>query len=137
MYAAWQQAQLSLSRGGLGFRSLSHHTSAAFISSLCSSGFGVHSSHHLSEAVEIFNSLVSQQDSVSVEPSSKLDDHDFNLLFNTSSVADKAHYLLFVSLSPPPPPPPPVLHCGFPLRAMAWPGYIRGLPMCTVPWQCT
>ena len=38
--AAWQQAQLSLSR----FWSLSHHSSAAFISSLCSSGFGLHSS---------------------------------------------------------------------------------------------
>ena len=36
--AAWQQAQLSLSRGGLGLRSLSHHASAAFISSLSSSG---------------------------------------------------------------------------------------------------
>ena len=44
---AWQQAQLSPSRGGLGFRSLSHHSPAAFISSLCSSGFGLQSSHHL------------------------------------------------------------------------------------------
>ena len=30
---AWQQAQLSPSRGGLGFRSLSRHSPAAFISS--------------------------------------------------------------------------------------------------------
>ena len=37
---AWQQAQLSLSRGGLGLRSLVHHSSAAFIASVCSSGFG-------------------------------------------------------------------------------------------------
>ena len=28
---AWKQAQLSLSRGGLGLRSLSHHAPAAFI----------------------------------------------------------------------------------------------------------
>ena len=34
---AWQQAQLSLCKGGLGLRSLSHHASAAFIASLSSS----------------------------------------------------------------------------------------------------
>ena len=56
--AEWQQVQLSLSSEGLGFRSLPHHLSAtrihlllmllwlwsAFISSLCSCGFGLHSS---------------------------------------------------------------------------------------------
>ena len=100
----WQQAQLSPSRGGLGFRSLSHHSSAAFISSLCSSGLGMHSSPHLTQAVEIFNSLVSPADVVSVESllttpvsqkslSGKLDDHVFNLLLNSSSVADKARLL--------------------------------------------
>ena len=101
---AWQQAQLSPSRVGLGFRSLSRHSSAAFISSLCSSDFGLHSSPHLSQAVEIFNSLVSPADIVSVESllttpvsqkslSGKLDDHVFNLLLNSSSVADKARLL--------------------------------------------
>ena len=65
----WQQAQLSPSRGGLGFRSVSRHSSAAFISSLCSSGFGMHSSPHLTQAVEIFNSLVSPADVVSVDQS--------------------------------------------------------------------
>ena len=51
----------------------------------------ISSAHHLSEAVEVFNSLVSQQDAVSAKSlfslsvsqkslSSKLDDHDFNLL---------------------------------------------------------
>ena len=101
---AWQLALLSPSRGGLGFRSLSCHSSAVFISSLCSSGFGMHSSPHLSQAVEIFNSLVSPADVVSVESllttpvsqkslSSKLDDHVFNLLLNSSSVADKARIL--------------------------------------------
>ena len=63
---AWDQAQLSLSRGGLGLWSLSHHSSAAFISSLCLSGSGLHLSHHLAQAVEIFNGLVSLQDAVSV-----------------------------------------------------------------------
>ena len=65
--------------------------------------FGLHdSSHHLSQAVEIFNSLVSQQDAVSVESllslpvsqksfSSKFTDHDStDLLLNTSSVEEKA-----------------------------------------------
>ena len=42
---AWEQAKLSLSRGGLGLMSLSHHSSAAFISSICSSGLGSQSVH--------------------------------------------------------------------------------------------
>ena len=101
---AWQQAQLSPSRGGLGFRSLFRHSSAAFISSLCSSGFGLQSSHHLSQAIETFNSLVSPADAVSVESlltssvsqkylSGKLDDRVFNMLLNSSSVADKVRLL--------------------------------------------
>ena len=101
--AAWQQAQLSLSRGGLGFRSLSHHSTTAFISSKCSSGFGL---HYLSQAVEFFNCLVSPANAVSIESllislacqnslCSKLD--DFDLLLNSSSVADKACLLSVVS----------------------------------------
>ncbi|KAL5497570.1 hypothetical protein EMCRGX_G014066 [Ephydatia muelleri] len=76
----------------------------AFISSLCSSGFGLQSSHHLSQAIETFNSLVSPADAVSVESlltssvsqkylSGKLDDRVFNILLNSSSVADKARLL--------------------------------------------
>ena len=106
---AWDQAQLSLRRGGLGLWSLSCHSLAAFISSLCSSCSGLHLYHHLAQTVQIFNCLVSQQDAVSVESllslpvskkslSSKLDDHDFNLLLNSSSVADKAHLLSVSSL---------------------------------------
>ena len=34
---SWQQAQLSLSRGGLGLRSLSHHSAAAYILSVSAS----------------------------------------------------------------------------------------------------
>ena len=101
---AWQQAQLSPSRGGLGFQSLSRHSSAAFISSFCPSGFGMHLSPHLTQVVEIFNSLVLPADVISVESllttpvsqkslSGKLDDHVFNLLLNSSSVADKARLL--------------------------------------------
>ena len=62
-----------------------------------SSSFGLHSSPHLSQAVEIHNSLVSVE-SLLTSPvsqkslSGKLDDHVFNLLLNSSSVADKARF---------------------------------------------
>ena len=58
--AAWKQAQLSLSRGGLGLRSLSHHAPAAFIASLCFSGLGSNSHVHLLQSLETFNSSVRQ-----------------------------------------------------------------------------
>ena len=101
---AWEQAQLSPSRGGLGLWSLSHHSSAAFISSICSSGFGSKSVHHLSQAVEVFNNLVFPVEAINVESvllspptqkqlSSKLDDSIFNYLLNISSLADKASLL--------------------------------------------
>ena len=37
-------------------RSLSHHASAAYIVSLCLSGFGLLSNHHLSQAIKLYNS---------------------------------------------------------------------------------
>ena len=43
----WQQAQLSLSHGGLGLRSVSHHSSVAYIASLCSSGFANRDHKHV------------------------------------------------------------------------------------------
>ena len=82
---AWEQAQLSLSSGGSGLRSLSHHSSAAFISSICSSGFGSQSVYHLSQAIVVLNNLVSPEVAITAETvllspptpkqlSSKLDD---------------------------------------------------------------
>ena len=44
---SWKQAQLSLSRGGLGLRSLMLHAPAAYIASVCSSGYGHQSHTHL------------------------------------------------------------------------------------------
>eukprot|EP00731_Ephydatia_muelleri_P010113 Em0005g699a len=93
-----------LSRGGLGLQSLSHHSSAAYISSICSSGFGSKSVHHLSQAVEVFNNLVFPVEAINVESvllsppiqktlSSKFDDHLFNNLLIISSMADKARLL--------------------------------------------
>ena len=60
--SALHQAQISLSRGGLGLRSLSKHSCAAFIASFCSSGFAASDNSHLIQAVAHFNSLVSQSD---------------------------------------------------------------------------
>eukprot|EP00731_Ephydatia_muelleri_P018057 Em0011g97a len=55
-----KHAQLSLNMGGLGLRSLSGHSPAAFISSLTASGFGSPDNIHLQQAVALFNSQVSQ-----------------------------------------------------------------------------
>ena len=102
--AAWQQAQLSLSRGGLGLRSLAHHASAAYISSLSSSGLAPDSSQHLSDAVGMFNRLVLAEDSIKVEDflssaisqgklSEKLDNQLLSSLVEASTVANKARLL--------------------------------------------
>ena len=101
---AWQQAQLSLSRGGLGMRSLSLHSPAAFIASLCSSDYGSPSNHHLSDAIQKFNESVSPSDAIQSDDlvsstvhqnqlSSKIDIHQFNNIMIISSVADKARLL--------------------------------------------
>ena len=97
----WQQAQLSLSFGGLGFRSLSHHCCAAFISSLAFSGIGSASNRHLVSAISRFNTLVSPSDAITIEAilssppsqhalSKKLDSHLFHSILMTSSPANKA-----------------------------------------------
>eukprot|EP00731_Ephydatia_muelleri_P000760 Em0001g760a len=101
---AWQQAQLNLSHGGLGLRSVSHHSSAAYIASLCASGFGDAQNPHLSHTVDLFNKLVSPSEVISVDAittspvqqrvlSKKLEDHQFSLLLEASSPADKAQLL--------------------------------------------
>ena len=60
----WQQAQLSLSRRGLGLRSLSEHSSAAYISSLSAPGVCSSSCNHLAESIKDFNELVSSDDAL-------------------------------------------------------------------------
>ena len=101
---AWQQAQLNLSHGGLGLRSVSHHSSAAYIASLCASGFGDAQNSHLSHTVDLFKKLVSPSEVISVDAittspvhqrvlSKKLEDHQFSLLLEASSPADKARLL--------------------------------------------
>ena len=101
---AWHQARLSLSRGGLGLRSLAQHSPAAYIASLCTSGFGSQSQHHLASATHMFNSFLPPSEAINLEAllltsvtqkslSSKLDDHLFKVLLDMSSIADKARLL--------------------------------------------
>ena len=52
---------------GLGLRSLSHHSSAAFIASVCSSGFGDRNNQYLVQAINPFNIQVLPSDAISVE----------------------------------------------------------------------
>ena len=100
----WQQAQLSQSFGGLGFRSLALHCSAAFIASLASSGFGSADNIHMLQAVTRFNTLVSPDESITAEEvlvnlppqralSKKLDMHVFQSLLSSSSPVNKARIL--------------------------------------------
>eukprot|EP00731_Ephydatia_muelleri_P001016 Em0001g1016a len=102
--AAWCQSQLSLRFGGFGLHSLSHHSSAAFIASFCSSGFATADNHHLIHAVNTFNSLVSTSDAISPESaiespplqrslSYKLDSLTHSSLYDLASPANKARLL--------------------------------------------
>eukprot|EP00731_Ephydatia_muelleri_P024379 Em0016g650a len=105
---SWKQAQLSLSKGGLGPRSLMLRAPAAYIASVCSSEYSHQSHTHLVHAVEIFNLCVAPSEKISLDPLSspmqqkalfsKLDDLQFHALFNVSSVADRA---LVLSISAP------------------------------------
>ncbi|KAL5460203.1 hypothetical protein EMCRGX_G033631 [Ephydatia muelleri] len=102
--ATWQQAQLSLKRGGLGLRSLSFHSSAAYIASFLSSGLSPSSGRYISSSLHLYNSLVDPQDSITHESvgdsplsqkvlSSKIEDQQFNNLFHNASVTDRARLL--------------------------------------------
>ena len=101
---AWKQAQLSLSRGGLGLHSLSHHAPAAIIASLRFSGRGSDSHSHLLQAIDMFNSSVHPSDIIHISSllekfhsqkalSNMLDNHLFNVLLGSLSIADRARLL--------------------------------------------
>ena len=102
--STWQQVQLSLRYGGLGLRSLSHHSSAALIASVCSSGFGDRDNPYLVQAINLFNIQVLPSDAISVESvlsspikkrtlSQKLNNRLFQTFLVSSSVANKARIL--------------------------------------------
>ena len=102
---AWKQSMLGLSKGGLGLRSLHHHAPAAYIASVCSSGFGSETNDHLCSAVAYFNpnvppDMALQIDAILSAPSvqqnklsSMLDTHMFNLMLENSSTVDRARLL--------------------------------------------
>ena len=101
----WQQAQLSLSHGDLGLRSVSHHSLAAYIASLCFSGFGNMEHKHITHAVDIFNSIVSPSEVITVASilashkqhralSQKIEDYQFSVLFEASTLADRPVFYL-------------------------------------------
>ena len=102
---AWKQSVLGLSKGGLGLRSLHHHAPAAYIASVCSSGFGSKTNDHLCSAVAYFHpnvppDMALQIDAILSAPlvqqnklSSMLDTHMFNLMLENSSTADRARLL--------------------------------------------
>ena len=51
----------------LALRSLSHNSSAAFIASVCSSGFGARDNQYLVQSINLFNIQVLPSDVISVE----------------------------------------------------------------------
>ena len=100
----WMQTQLSLIRGGLGLRSLSCHSVAAYLASLSSSGFDKSFNLHLSKSIVLFNELVPAADSITEELlatsnlrqhtlCSKIEDQQFRQLFDLSSPAHRARLL--------------------------------------------
>eukprot|EP00731_Ephydatia_muelleri_P002044 Em0001g2044a len=105
---AWQQAQLCLSRGGLGLRSLSQHSAAAYVASSAVSGSATNTSHHLHQSIDCFNSLVSPADVTSTdelltslknqkELSSRIEHSQFQALFESSSLPNRARLLSVAS----------------------------------------
>ena len=103
----WQQAQLSLKRGGgggLGLRRLSCHSPVAYIAPFQSSGLSPSSGNYLSSSVDLYNSLVDPQDSLTPESvgnfhlsqkvlSSKIEDRRFGNLFHSATLTDRARLL--------------------------------------------
>ena len=64
---ARKQAQLSLRHGGLGFRSLAHHCSAAYIASVSSTSSSLVTNTNLLHALIVFNAKVISIDALSIE----------------------------------------------------------------------
>ena len=64
--SGWKQACLSLSRGGLGLRSVAVHSTAAYLGSISSSSPDLVSSHYVIEAISLFNLQVSAEDTLSI-----------------------------------------------------------------------
>ena len=107
---AWQQAQLSHSRGGLGLRSLLHHSSACFIASIGHSGIALGENHHLEQSIDEFDGYIVETKAICLQDildaplcqrylSSKIEDHQLKVLFDHSS--SPANYARLFSVSSP------------------------------------
>ena len=101
---AREQAQLSLRHDELGFRSLVHHCSAAYIASVSSTGSPLATNNHLLHALTALNANVISMDALTIvviidHPhqqhflSSKLEAAKLHHLLNNNSAADKARLL--------------------------------------------
>ena len=101
---SWLQAELSPHRGGLGLRSLSHHSTAAYISSLCNSECASPNHSHLASSIDCFNLSVMSSDTISIEScllnkpsqhnlSDKLEAYSFSDLLDSMSCAHRARLL--------------------------------------------
>ena len=106
----WLQVQLSLSRGSVGLCKLAVHCSAAYLASIIKAGCADPRGEFILQAIATYNSLVLPARSVSVESlldsglsqknvSSRIDDHQFDQLFLTSSPANHACLLSVSSRS--------------------------------------
>ena len=104
--SAWEQAQLSLSKGSIGLRSLSDHLSACYIASLSMSSLCLEwiSNHYLVHSIEEYNGRIPPTEAITIEAashtpvcqkdlSSKLENSQFNKLSANSSLLDRARLL--------------------------------------------
>ena len=99
---------IELKEGGIGLRRLSCHSPAARIASFQSSGLSLLSGKYLSSSVFLYNSRVDPQDFLTLESvqnshlsqkvlSSKLEDQQFNNLFQSATLTDRARLLAISS----------------------------------------
>ena len=101
--SGWKQACLSLSRGGLGLRSVAVQSTVAYLGSVSSSSPDLASSHYVMHALNLFNLQVSAEDTVSValptkshfqhDLSQRIENCQFHALYNLGSLADRARLL--------------------------------------------
>ena len=100
----WQQARLIMSRGDLGLRSSSQHSSAALLASFSMSGFASNTKHHLFHPLGHFNTCVSPAEVVSFNElldspmnqkklSSRIENKQFQLLYDASAIPNRAQLM--------------------------------------------
>ena len=99
---------LDPSRGGLGLRSLLHHSSACFIASIGHSGIAIGENHHLEQSIDEFDGFIADTEAICLQDildapprqrhlSSKIEDHQLKVLFDHSSSPANHARLLSVS----------------------------------------